>query len=225
MEYIIGAVTGIAVGFGLGRFLYHRFVAAREADARGRAEEILKQAREDADRVKKEASVRARDDMVTRREEFEREAEEARKEIREIENRISKREESFDRKEDDLARRERRASDQEKRLADRQASLEKRAAGLDDREAEITEKILEVSGLSREDAKALVFQRLEHELAEECSKLIAREVEQARDEADTRAREVVLTAIQRTATDHCSEATVSTVDVPNDEMKGRIIGR
>jgi ribonuclease Y len=225
MEYVIAAVAGIAVGFGFGRYLYHRFVAAREADARASAEEIRKQANEDADRVRKEASVQARDEVVTRREEFEREAEEARKEIREIEKRISKREESFDRKEDDLQKRERRASEQEKRLAQRQASLETRSTELDGREAEIGEKILEVSGLSQEDAKALVFERLERDLAEECSKMIAREVEQAREDAETRAREVVLTAIQRTATDHCSETTVSTVDVPNDEMKGRIIGR
>lgn len=225
MGYAIGAVIGAALGFLVGRYLYQRFRTAEEAGARSQAEQILAQGRAEAERVVKEATVQARDEILTRREEFERETERTRGEIREIEKRIIRNEEALSRREDELGRRDKQLSDQEKRMADRQASLKQRSEQLEAKEQEVDERLLEVAGLSREDAETRVMARLEEELAVERDKLIRRRVEEAKDEAESEARMVVLTAIQRLGTTHMSEATVSTVDVPNDEMKGRIIGR
>jgi len=225
MDYLFGGIGGLIAGFLIGRFIYQRVVAGQEAEARAQSDEILKQSREEADRVLKEASVRARDEVVTRREEFEKEAEAARKEIRDLERRLANREESFERRETEVQKRDRKLQDQEKRLANRQTSLDQRVADLDRRDEEIDEKLLEVAGMTREEAKAEVFQSLEHDLEAESARYIERHLQQTREESESLAREVVLTSIQRVATTVGSEATVSTVDVPNDEMKGRIIGR
>jgi ribonuclease Y len=224
-EILAGLGVGLVLGFVIGRFLYQRFLSAKEAAAQAKHEEILAQADKEAQRLVKEAKVQARDELVTRREEFEKEAEKARAEIREIELRISKKEETLDRREEEVSKRDKQLTEQEKRLAKRQESLVQRGRDLDAREEEIAAKLLEVAGLTREQAEERVFERLDKELAVESDKLIRRRVEEAKEEAEQRAREVVLTAIQRGGTAIMSEATVSTVDVPNDEMKGRIIGR
>jgi len=216
---------GLIVGFLGGYWLYQKVIAGREADARARAADIVAKAEDEARRVQKEAEVRARDELVTRREEFDKEQEAERAELRAVEKRLSKKEDGLERREEEAAQRDRQLADQEKRLANKQQSLSERAKSLDEKEQEIDGKLLEVAGLSREDAEAQVLARLEQELAVERDKLIRESVEQAKEEVEQRSREIVLTAIQRLGTTHMSEATVSTVDVPNDEMKGRIIGR
>ncbi len=225
MDYLIGGIAGLLAGAAAGWFLYQRYLAGREADARSRAKAIEGGARTEADRLVKDAEVRARDEVVTRREEFEKEAEKERAEIRRIEKRLLNREETLARRDDDLGRREKQFAGQESRLADRQASLKQRAEALDTREEEIGEKLLVVADMSREQAEEELMRRLDDELSAEKDKLIGRRVQEAKDEADQRAREIVLTSIQRLGTMYMSDATVSTVDVPNDEMKGRIIGR
>jgi ribonuclease Y len=219
------ALGGIALGVLVHRFVYLRITARRRADARAEGEQALARAREEADRVLKEAQVRARDEVVTRREEFERESEKARAEVREMERRLSRKEETLDQREAEVGTRDKRLAEQEKRLASRQATLAQRDKELDEREQEIGKKLLETAGLTREEAERRVLERLDRELAEESDKLVARRVAEAREEAESRTREIVLTSIQRLGTTMMSEATVSTVDVPNDEMKGRIIGR
>jgi ribonuclease Y len=228
MNEITVAAIGLGcliAGFVVGYWLYQRVVAGREADAKLRAEQIVSNAQDEAKRVEKEAQVRARDEQVTRREAFDKEQEAGRAELRSQEKRLSKKEDALERREEDTSKRDRQLSEQEKRLANRQQSLGERAKELDGREEEIDAKLLDVAGLTREEAESQVLGRLEEELAVERDKLIRESVEQAKEEVDTRSREIVLTAIQRLGTTHMSEATVSTVDVPNDEMKGRIIGR
>ncbi len=228
MEYYVGAgalVVGIALGFLLGRHFYQRLVKDQSAAADAQREQIVRDARAEAARLVKEAEVRARDEIVTRREEFDREAERTRAELREQEKRLSKREEQLERRDEEVSSRDRRLADQEKRLANRQASQIQRDKELDEKEAQVGARLLEVAGLSREEAEQRILARVEQEIVVETDRLIARRVEEAKEEADQRARLVVLTAIQRLGTTHMSEATVSTVDVPNDEMKGRIIGR
>ncbi len=228
MEYYVGAgalVVGAVLGFLLGRYLYQRVVQAQAAEAEARGEQIVRDARAEAARLVKEAEIRARDEVVTRREEFDREAERTRSEMREQEKRLSKREEMLERRDEEVGARDRRLAEQEKRLAHRQASQIQRDKELDEKEAQVMARLLEVAGLSREEAEKRVLARVEQEIVVETDRLIARRVDEAKEEADQRARMVVLTAIQRLGTTHMSEATVSTVDVPNDEMKGRIIGR
>jgi len=225
MDYLIGGIAGLVAGAAAGWFLYQRYLAGREADARSRVEGIVATAQAEAERLVKDAEVRARDEVVSRREKFEEEAERERAEIRGTEKRVMAREESVSRREDELGRREKEVATQEGRLADRQESLKQRSAELDRREQEVGEKLLEVAEMSREQAEEELLRRLDEELSAEKDRLIRRRVEEAREDADQRACEIVLTSIQRLGTTFMSDATVSTVDVPNDEMKGRIIGR
>jgi len=223
---VIGIGLGCLVGgFVAGRWIYQKVVSGREADAQASAGAIVQKAEDQARSIQHEAEVAARDEQVTRREALEKEQESARAEVRSQERRLSKKEDALERREGDASKRDRQLSDQEKKLANRQQSLTERSSGLDEREEEIDAKLLEAAGLSREEAEAQVLDRLEEELAVERDKLIRRRVEEAKEEADSRSREIVLTSIQRSGTAHMSEASVSTVDVPNDEMKGRIIGR
>ena len=111
MGWLIGAAAGILLGFLGGRYLYHRFLAAREAGSAAQREALLQKAREEADRLVKDAQVRAKDEILTRREEFEREAERQRAEIREIELIVTKKEEAFDRRDEELNQRNRRLSE------------------------------------------------------------------------------------------------------------------
>ncbi|MGQ0614578.1 MAG: ribonuclease Y [Planctomycetaceae bacterium] len=225
LEIALGTAAGAVAGFGLCLYLQKRRLGSRLGVMRREGEEALRAAREEAERVLKEARIQARDELVTRREESDREIEGAKRELRESEKRVAKREEGLAEKEEAVSQRDRRLADHERRLAARQTTLQQREGDLDKKEEEVKAKLLEVSGLSREAAEARVLEGLEAELGGECARLIDLRVRAAEEEAETRARDIVLTAMQRNATAICSASVVSTVDVPNDEMKGRIIGR
>jgi ribonuclease Y len=229
MDWIIpllgGLAAGLAAGFVLGRLQYQRFLTSQGRDAKTQSEQILTTARGEAERIVKDAEIKARDETVTRREEFDREAEKARTEIREMERRVSKREETLERRDEEISRRDKHLADLERKLAKRQQSLTQRSADLDAREEEIGEKLRDVAGLTREEAEALYMERLESELAVESDQLLRRRMEDTQEKAEEQARKLILATIQRGGTAYMSEAVVSTVDVPNDEMKGRVIGR
>jgi len=225
LEITLSTAAGAAAGFGLCLALQKRRLSSGLLAMRRDGEEALRAARDEAERLVKEARIQARDEQVTRREEVEREAEEAMRELRESEKRVAKREESLAEKEEAVARRDRLLADHERTLAGRQAALQEREGEADRREAEVSTRLLEVAGLTKEAAASRVLERVEGELGPECARLVETRVRAAEEEAETRARDVVLTAMQRLATTVCSSSVVSTVDVPNDEMKGRIIGR
>jgi ribonuclease Y len=193
--------------------------------AEARAQEILEQARQDADRLLKDAELRTRDEAFRRREELNRELEAARTELREHERRIEKREDAAVEKARELARKERHVEHVQKKLADRKEALEKRAKELDGLIEQETRKLHEITGLSREQAEKMLLDRLERELAAEVAARIQRYHDRLRAESEAKAREVLATAIQRFAAEHTTDTTVSTVDIPDDTMKGRIIGR
>jgi ribonuclease Y len=227
MDFIHYAMlaAGAGAGYAASLLVQTRRLNSRLAELRREGERALAAARTEAERVVKEAQVQARDELVTRREAFEREAEEERREIRELEKRLGKKEEALDQRDEALKERDRRLQEQERRLAGRQATIQQREAELEKKEHEAQARLLEIAGLSREDARAAVLERFEQELAGECARLVETRVQAVREEVEAKSRELLLTAMQRTATAHCSSSVVSTVDVPNDEMKGRIIGR
>ena len=163
--------------------------------------------------------------MYKRREEFEKETQDVRNELKSLERRLSKREDNLDQKTDALAKREKtieqieeRANQRDRDLAAQQAEL----AGLVDQEKDA---LSQVAQISRDDARRLLLEKLESEVRHESAALINRIVEQTKEEAENKSREIISLAIQRCAADITHEATVSTIDIPSDEMKGRIIGR
>jgi ribonuclease Y len=193
--------------------------------ARAKADELVEQARREAEGITREAEHKARDEALRRREEVNRELEAARTEAREVERRAEKREDAADQKAKELARKERQLEALQKKLAERKEAVERKSARLDALLVEQTQKLHELTGLSREAAERMLLERLERELAEEVAGRIRRQEERLRQEAEARGREVLATAVQRYAAVHTAGATVSTVDIPSDDMKGRIIGR
>ena len=193
--------------------------------ARDRADEVVEKARREAEGVVREAEHKARDEALRRREEVNRELEAARAEARELERRAEKREDAADQKAKDLARKERQLEALQKKLAERKEGLAAKSARLDALIAEETQKLHALTGISREAAERMLLDRVEAELAEEVAARIRRQEERLKQDAEAKGREVLATAVQRYAASHTADATVSTVDIPSDDMKGRIIGR
>jgi len=222
---IIVTVATVLVSIIAG-YLLSRWTAARKGEhAAKRADELVADARQRADNVRKEAELKAKEEIFKQRERFEKETQETRSEMRGLERRLSKREDNLDRKADLIGKKERFLEQQETRLSKRDSELagqQKELSTLIENEKETLRRI---SGMSREEAQAVLLDRLEKELVHEQAEIIQRVTEETKEIADGKARELIAGSIQRLAADHTVEHVVSTIDIPNDEMKGRIIGR
>ena len=193
--------------------------------AEARAAEILEEARRNADHFLKDAELKAKDDGYRRREALTREMETTRAELRDQERHVQKREDAAVDKQKELAKKERHTEAIQKKLAERKETLERKTKDADALVEEHTRKLHELAGLSRDDAERLLLGRLEQELSGEVAARIQKHADQLKATAEAKAREIITTAIQRYASDHTADTTVSTVDIPSDDMKGRIIGR
>ncbi|MBS3984479.1 MAG: ribonuclease Y [Selenomonadales bacterium] len=202
-----------------GGFLYRKRVSEKATgEAEVVANTIVADAKKQAEAKKREAILEAKDEVHRLRQEAERDIKERRAEILRLERRILQKDETLDKKLEQLERRDDQLGRKEAELN----RLKERAEELVGRQQAELER---VAALSQEEARAILLANVEQEVRHEASLLI-REVEaEAREEADRRAREIVTIAIQRCAADHSAETTVSVVELPNDEMKGRIIGR
>ena len=195
----------------------------RRAEARGT--ELVEQSRRDAERIVHDAELKARDDAVRRREELSKELDAARAELRELERRAEKREDAAERQQRELTRKEKSLDDFKEKVAEREEALAKRDKHLDELIARETKTLHDLSGLSRDSATKMLLERLERELADEVAAKIRQHDERVKQQAEATAREIVTIAIQRYAAHQTAGTTVSTVDIPSDDMKGRIIGR
>ena len=186
---------------------------------------MLSDATNEADRIKKHADLAAKAEQLSLREAFEKETQEIRQELRQHEKRLSKREDAIDRKADLMGKKEKYVDNTERELSVRQKHLSDKEQELEKLLQEEKEQLHRVSELSREEAAQILMKRLEDEMQHECDALANKMIERAKESADRKAREIVSTAVQRCAVDHASDMVVSTIDLPNDDMKGRIIGR
>ena len=215
---LITAVIVALVSWNLAIQHRQKTYESKIGSAEARSREIIEEALKTAEAKKREAMLEAKEEALRSKNELERETKERRAELQHYENRVMSREENLDKK---------------------QASLEKKEAALAAREEKITERSREVdslydkgmeeleriSGLTTEQAKEFLLQSVEEDVKHDTAKLIKDLETQAREEADKKARECVVLAIQRCAADGVAESTVSVVQLPNDDMKGRIIGR
>ena len=221
LGYAITAVAALIVGI-LGSVLYQKNQAKKAAkkisDAEDEALRIINEAIKSAESKKREAMLEAKEEILRSRNEYEKEVKERRADLQRQENRLQQKEENIDRKTETLEKRE-------EALAQKHAALDKENEEIKIIKRSQTEMLERISGFTAEEAKKYLIEQVESEVTHETA-LKIKEIEQrAKDEADTRAREIVATAIQRCAADHVTEITVSVVPLPNDEMKGRIIGR
>lgn len=194
-------------------------------DAERLAERLAEQAKRDAERIVKDGELRAKDEAFRKREEVTRELEKTRGELREQERRLEKREDAVEDQLRKLAEKEKQLDAAVKKAAEQREALEKRAKDLDAVIEQETKALHTITGLSRTDAEKMLLDRLEKDLADEVAARIRKANEHVGQQAEAKAREILATAVQRYAAAHTADATVSTVDIPSDDMKGRIIGR
>ncbi len=214
---VVGIICGI-VFFLLG-IKYRKKVAEAEiGSAEEEAKRIISESAKTAEVKKKEALIEARDEIHRARNESEKELRERRSEVQRQERRIQQKEETLDRKIENLERKD----DQ---LQAKIREVEKKLSEADEVKQRQFDMLEKISGFSVEQAKEYLLQNLEDELTHEKAVKINNFEQQLKDEAEQRARELISMSIQRCAADHVAEATVSVVSLPNDEMKGRIIGR
>ena len=225
---IIGVLVGVFVGFLVNRQIEKSAQAQKEKDLQS----IVENAKQQAETIKREASVEAKDQALQMRQSIEAEKEERLKEVRASEDRLEKREKSLDHRSDMLDSREHQLSSLQgqvdKRNRDLQESekqLRKSQAAVEARNSEINERLEEIAGMTSDEAKAELLDTLKDQITHESAAIIRESEQRTRAEADKTAREILSLAMQRVAADHTSEITVSTIHIPSDDLKGRIIGR
>ena len=215
---VICAIVAAVVFFPLG-VQYRRKVAEKEiSSAEEEAKRIINESIKSAESKKREALVEAKEEILKARNEYEKEVKERRSDLQKQERRLQQKEENLDRKTENIEKKEETLS---RKLSELEESREEVAA-LKKSEMEVLERI---SGFTAEEAKNYLISQLEAEVTHESAMKIKEIEAHYKEEADTIARELISGAIQRCAADHVAEATVSVVPLPNDEMKGRIIGR
>ena len=215
---VVSAVVFGAGGFVVGGLHRKKVAEAEIGSANEEALRIVNQAVQTAESKKKEAILEAKDEIHKLRNEVDKELRERRAEVQRQENRINQKEENLDKKTENLEKKEELLAEKVKAADAKMEEVEM----LKRSQLEMLEKI---SGYSKEQAKVLLLQELEEQLTHEKALKIMEFEQKTRDESDNLAREIISGAIQRCAADHAAEATVSVVALPNDEMKGRIIGR
>jgi len=222
---IISILLGLIVGAVVGYFIRKSIAETKIAGAKNAAEQILEDAKRDAESLKKEALLEAKDEIHKLRTEAEREVRERRNELQKQENRLLQREENLDRKDETLNKRDILLEKKDDSLNQRQQHIEEMESKVDELVRTQQSELERISGLTREEAKTIILERMDKELTYETAMMIKENENRAKEEADKRAKEILSIAIQRCAADHVAETTVSVVNLPNDEMKGRIIGR
>jgi ribonucrease Y len=207
-------------------FLVRKSIAeAKINGAENAAKQIIADAKRDGEALKKEALLEAKDEIHTLRTEAEVEIRDRRSELQKQENRLMQKEENLDRKNEQLDKRELQLDKREDSLTLKQQQIEELESKVDELIRKQQEELERISGLSREQAKQIILEKVENEVSHEAALLMKETETRAKEEADKKAKEILSLAIQRCAADHVAETTVSVVNLPNDEMKGRIIGR
>jgi len=214
IKYVFIACIAGAIGYLLRKTIAEAKISSAEEEAK----RIISEAERDAETKKREALVEAKDEIYKMRSDAERENRERRQELQQLERRLLQKEESLDRKSDSLERKEESLQHKQKEIEKMRQEVE---VVLDAQRKELER----LSGLTAEEARALILKQVEDDVKHEAAMMIKEVETQAKEEAEKRARNIIALAIQRIAADHVAETTVSVVALPNDEMKGRIIGR
>lgn len=225
MEYAIGALIALVAAVPAGYALARLQDRIRLSAIKTQVTEITANAKKEAENLIKDAELRAKDELFKKREEFNREIEQARTEVREQERRLEKREDVLDQKHQAQLKKERSLEQSQSKLKERREHVEKKTKELESLLQKQTEKLYEITKMDHLQAEKLLLERLESELSEEVARRIKKHEESFKGVAEEKSREILATAIQRFGAAHTAETTVSTVDIPSDDMKGRIIGR
>ncbi|MHC4573588.1 MAG: ribonuclease Y [Planctomycetota bacterium] len=221
----IATIVGFVLGICLTVVVYQIISRAKAKTFEQDLERQIEGAKREAENIIKSAQIDAAAEVIKKKEEFTAEANQIRAELRETEARLSKRGDVLDRQAEQLQQREKALKEQQRELQNRLHNIDVKTKQLSALMAQQKNQLLKITAMDIEEAKNLLLKRLEDECEHEMSTLIQRKVDDAHDIADDKSREIISAAIQRYATEQTCEVSVSTVDIPNDDMKGRVIGR
>ena len=224
---LFGVVLAASGGVGLliGYFLHKRLGEARLESAEKTAEKIIAEAGKSAEMVKREAVLQAKDSLYQSKAEFDNETAEKRSELQRLEKRLLQREANIDKKVDLLDTKEMECNKRENSLAEKEQIVQQQEAKYQELLEEEKSRLEKIANISSEEAKRLLMESMESQARHEAAKKIKEIEENAREQADKKAKEIISLAIQRYAGEYVADKTVSLVNLPNEEMKGRIIGR
>ena len=215
---VVTLVVAVPVSFAIANASYQKASAKKVGSAEDRAREIIDEAVKNAETKKREALLEAKEESMNTKNELEKEIRERRAEIQRNEHRVLQKEENLDKKLEALEKREAEYTAKERAVNKQKEEVAK----LNQQRVQELERI---SGLTSEQAKEILLKTVEEDVKLDTAKLIKESVAQAKEEANKKAKDIVVTAIQKCAADHVAETTISVVQLPNDEMKGTIIGR
>ncbi len=218
LETLLMITAALLVGLGGGYLIRKMIAEAKISSAEAAAKKIIEEANQEANSLKREQQLEAKEEAHRLRTELERESKERRSELQRMERRLDQKEESLDRKLSNLERKE----EELRQLEEDNKAIRGELDRLQEQQLAELER---VSGMSTDEAKDVLLQRVRNEIEHEMICMVKDMESQAKADGEKKAREIVTLAIQRYAADHVSESTVSVVSLPNDEMKGRIIGR
>jgi ribonuclease Y len=218
MDLIVGILIGLGAGAGFAFLSLYAFAGSRLASARRTRQLLVSEAKRESDALRREAQIEAREESIRLRAEIEQEMADRRAEMLKLEERVVGKEEDIDGKLTELTRREQGVADREVHTKQLQEELKEA------RDSQLNE-LQRISGMTVNEAKSHLLERSEELIRHELARRVRQAEEEARAEAKRRARNLVADALQRVAANHASETTVSLIELPSDDMKGRIIGR
>ncbi len=218
LQVILMIAAALVVGLGAGYFIRKMIAEAKISSAESAAKKIIDEANQEANSLKRESQLEAKEEAHRMRSELDKEIKERRSELQRLERRLDQKEESLDRKLNNVEKKE-----EELRLKEEESN--KFREELEKLEQKQLTELERISGMTSDEAKDVLLQRVRNEIEHDMIAMVKDMESQAKAEGEKKAREIVTLAIQRYAADHVSESTVSVVNLPNDEMKGRIIGR
>lgn len=222
---VVLLILGLIVGFAFGLFYFKSQYMKKLEETKGSAEKIIEEAKKEAHNIKKDAEVKAKEYWYNEKRKFEKESYEERRRLEKERKALDERENQLDKRADSISRKERELRNLEKALQERERNIKAKEDRLEQLIQEESKKLEEVARLTREEAKAELMRTLEAQARYEAAQLVYKIREEAKEKAEREAKEIIATAIQRCATSHTAESSVSVVPLPSDDMKGRIIGR
>ena len=222
---ILVVIGSIALGVLLGYLLRQRLFKNRQASSEMLSARIVDEAKKESETIKKEAVIQAKENLLKVKTEFEKDTRERKSELENLEKKIRSKEENLDKRIDQLSQKEATFESRDKSLVNKESAFNEKQEKLHRIIEEQKRKLEEIAGISSEEAKNFLIQSMETEAKRDAAVLVRKIEEEAKRTADKQSREIIAYSIQRYAGDFVAENTVSVVNLPSDEMKGRIIGR
>ncbi len=225
MNSMIFSILLIIVGLGIGLIIAFAYNTFKEKNQESKSNNIIDQAKKEADKIKREAILEQKEEIHKLKMTADKEIKEKKAELKDSEQRLIQRENNMDKRDELYQKRESSLDEREEKLADRLNEIQNKNSEVEEIKKQQLELLQKISGFSKEKAKDLIMDRVKEDMSKEISIYIREQENEAKLTADRKAKELIVSSMQKYAADIACEQTVTVVDLPNDEMKGRIIGR